>query len=59
VADIDGNMFLDVFNSIACISLGYNHPDIVKVSKSDLMSKIVTNRSALGINPPKEYVDLV
>ena len=26
VADVDGNKYLDVFTSIACIGMGYNHP---------------------------------
>lgn len=59
VADTDGNMYLDVFNSIACISLGYNHPEILDAAKSDLMTTIVANRTGLGINPPKEYPEIM
>lgn len=55
LADTDGNMYLDVFNSIACISLGYNHPAITAATKSDLMSTILANRTGMGVYPPKEY----
>lgn len=59
IADADGNMYLDVFNNIACISLGYNHPAILEASKSELMATLVANRTGMGINPPKEYVKLL
>ena len=59
ICDTDGNTYLDVFNSIACISLGYNHPAITEVSKSELMQLFVANRTGLGINPPKEYSEIV
>ena len=59
ISDTDGNLFLDVFNSIACVSLGYNHPALLEVAKSDLMVQFVTTRTALGINPPKEYIDVL
>jgi len=58
VSDIDGNQYLDVFTSIACIGLGYNHPALLEVSRSDLMRTFVVNRTGLGINPPKEYMDI-
>jgi 4-aminobutyrate aminotransferase / (S)-3-amino-2-methylpropionate transaminase len=59
ICDTDGNTYLDMFNSIACIGLGYNHPEVVDVSKSNLMTRLVTNRTALGINPPKEYLNML
>ena len=58
VADIDGNQYLDVFTSIACIGLGYNHPSLLETSRSDLMRHFVVNRMGLGINPPVEYRDI-
>ena len=30
IADVDGNMMLDVFMQIASQPLGYNHPAIIK-----------------------------
>lgn len=57
-ADTDGNMYLDVFNSIGIYALGYNHPALREVAKSDQMTNYVANRTALGINPPAEYADI-
>lgn len=37
VTDADGNQFLDVFTSIACIGMGYNHPNLLEATKTDLM----------------------
>jgi len=59
VSDVDGNTYLDVFNSIGIYALGYNHPALLEVSKSDLMSLFVANRTALGINPPAEYLQVL
>ena len=29
VADVDGNKYLDVFTSISCLPMGYNHPSML------------------------------
>ena len=58
VADVDGNHMLDVFSSIACIGMGYNHPSLLEASKSDLMRHVLATRTGVGINPPIEYEEL-
>ena len=58
VADVDGNKMLDVFTSIACIGMGYNHPNLLEASKSDLMKYMLATRTGVGINPPMEYQEL-
>ncbi|MBM4368136.1 MAG: aminotransferase class III-fold pyridoxal phosphate-dependent enzyme [Deltaproteobacteria bacterium] len=35
LADVDGNVFLDLFSSFALGALGYNHPALVEVARSD------------------------
>jgi 4-aminobutyrate aminotransferase/(S)-3-amino-2-methylpropionate transaminase len=52
VADADGNMYLDVFTSIACIGMGYNHPTLLEASRSDLMKAVLVNRTGMQMNPP-------
>ena len=59
VADTDGNSFLDVFTSIACIGMGYNHPNAIEASKSDLMRQVLVTRTGIGINPPMEYEQIL
>ena len=60
VADIDGNKYLDVFTSIACIGMGYNHPELLNAAKTDpLMRHVLAYRPGIGINPPKEYTEIV
>lgn len=34
--DIDGNQYLDFINSLASVTLGYNHPDIIKAVQHQL-----------------------
>ena len=58
VADVDGNKMLDVFTSIACIGMGYNHPNLLEASRSDLMKSMLATRTGVGINPPMEYSEL-
>ena len=55
VADTDGNKYLDVFTSIACIGMGYNHPTLREASRADLMRRVLATRTGIGINPPMEY----
>ena len=55
MADTDGNKYLDVFTSIACIGMGYNHPTLREASRADLMRRVLATRTGIGINPPMEY----
>lgn len=58
IADVDGNKYLDVFTSISCIPLGYNHPKMLEASKSDLMKQVLTLRTGISINPPMQYLEV-
>ena len=55
VADVDGNLYLDVYTSIACIGMGYNHPSLREATKSDTMKRFLATRLGIGINPPMEH----
>ncbi|KRY36641.1 4-aminobutyrate aminotransferase, mitochondrial [Trichinella spiralis] len=56
IADVDGNMLLDVYSQIASIPIGYNHPDLIEAVKSTNMRSMFINRPALGVYPPKDHV---
>lgn len=59
VADTDGNKFLDMFTSIACVGMGYNHPGLMEAAKSDFMKYALAVRTGVGINPPVEYEEIL
>ena len=57
IVDVDGNIFLDLFQSIASLPLGYNNQSMIKelcTSNQENISWIV-NRPALGNCPPKDW----
>ena len=49
---------MDVFTSIACIGMGYNHPVLLETARSDLMKAVVVNRTGMQIYPPQEYAEI-
>jgi len=57
--DTDGNMFLDVFGNIGSTGMGYNHPKMLEACATPEFARIASNRTALGINPPSDYPDLL
>ena len=57
ISDIDGNMYLDMFNAIAAIGLGYNHPVLLETAESKELKMNVATRAGIGIHPPKEFIE--
>jgi 4-aminobutyrate aminotransferase/(S)-3-amino-2-methylpropionate transaminase len=56
--DVDGNTLLDVYGHIACVPLGYNHPDLLAAWQSERFAWLAGWRPALGVAPPPEWVEL-
>jgi 4-aminobutyrate aminotransferase/(S)-3-amino-2-methylpropionate transaminase len=59
IVDVDGNNLLDVYNQIASIALGYNHPDLIELAKDPRVHEAFINRPALGCFPPNYWFELL
>ena len=59
IADVDGNVYLDVFMNISSTCMGYNHPDVLAAARSEEMVSLVANRTAGGVHPVSEMTGLL
>ena len=57
--DADGNRLLDLFAQIASIAVGYNHPKLLQLARSDEFVQLAVNRPALGSFPPTNWDEIV
>ncbi|KAL7273569.1 4-aminobutyrate transaminase [Rhizina undulata] len=59
IADMDGNMLLDVYAQIASIPVGYSNPALRDAASSEEMINAIINRPALGNFPSSNWASLL
>ncbi|GAA5936734.1 hypothetical protein JCM3775_000183 [Rhodotorula graminis] len=59
LVDVDGNQHLDVFAQIASIAIGYNHPTLIELAKTDEFAIASMNRPALGSFPGADWAETI
>ena len=59
IADLDGNVLLDVFAQIASIPVGYSNPSLLLAATSPDMASALINRPAMGNFPQHDWAHIL
>ncbi|KAK3046661.1 4-aminobutyrate transaminase [Extremus antarcticus] len=59
IADLDGNVLLDVYAQIASIPVGYSNPSLMLSATSPEMISAIINRPAMGNFPQHDWAEIL